>query len=115
MTALDRRVFLATTAATVATPTVLGAKECPTMDWITMSLEARNLAYNNVEHVGPDTARKKTEGWAAASKTLREQRSQHLDLAYGKGERNKWDLYPANDAKSPCFVHIHGGYWQRGS
>jgi hypothetical protein len=29
-----------------------------------MSLEARNLAYNNVEHVGPDNARKKTEGWA---------------------------------------------------
>src|SRR5262249_45081255 len=115
MTALDRRAFLATTAACVATPTALGAKECPTMDWITMSLEARNLAYNNVEHVGPENARKKTEGWAAASKTLREQRSQHLDLAYGNGERNKWDLYPANDPKAPCFVHIHGGYWQRGS
>src|SRR5262245_5694837 len=115
MTALDRRAFMATTAVCVATPTALGAKECPTMDWITMSLEARNLAYNNVEHVGPENARKKTEGWAAASKTLREQRSQHLDLAYGNGERNKWDLYPANDPKAPCFVHIHGGYWQRGS
>jgi hypothetical protein len=61
------------------------------------------------EHVGADNARKKTEGWAAASKTLREQRSQHLDLAYGNGERNKWDLYPASDPKAPCFVHIHGG------
>src|SRR5262249_13798814 len=39
----------------------------------------------------------------------------HLDLSYGNGERNKWDLYPANDPKAPCFVHIHGGYWQRGS
>src|SRR5258705_10904936 len=117
MTALDRRALLATTAASIAAPTVLGAKECPTasMDWITMSLEARNLAYNNVEHVGPENARKKTEGWAAASKTLREQRPMHLDLAYGNGERNKWDLYPANDPKAPCFVHIHGGYWQRGS
>src|SRR5438132_65794 len=86
----------------------LGAKQCPTagMDWITMSLEDRNLAYNNVEHVGPENARKKTEGWAAASKTLREQRPKHLDLAYGNGERNKWDLYPANDPKAPCFVHI---------
>src|SRR5437762_13638747 len=99
MTALDRRALLATTAASIAAPTVLGAKECPTagMDWITMSLQARNLAYNNVEHVGPDNARKKTETWAAASKTLREQCPQHLDLAYGNGERNKWDLYPAND------------------
>jgi arylformamidase len=117
MTALGRRAFMAATAASIAAPTALGAKECPTagMDWITMSLEDRNLAYNNVEHVGPENARKKTEGWAAASKTLREQRPKHLDLAYGNGERNKWDLYPANDPKAPCFVHIHGGYWQRGS
>jgi len=40
MTVLDRRVFMAATAISI------GAKECPTagMDWITMSLEARNLA-----------------------------------------------------------------------
>jgi hypothetical protein len=82
MTALGRRAFMAATAASIAVPTA-GAKECPTagMDWITMSLEDRNLAYNNVEHVGPENARKKTEGWAAASKTLREQRPKHLDLA----------------------------------
>src|SRR5258707_14706974 len=106
MTALDRRALLATTAASIAAPTVLGAKECPTasMDWITMSLEARNLAYNNVEHVGPENARKKTEGWAAASKTLREQRSQHLDLAYERGERNKWDLYPVSRQRSQGAV-----------
>jgi arylformamidase len=115
MTALDRRTLMAVTIAGIATPTTLGAKECPTMDWITMSLEARNLAYNNVEHVGPENARKKTEGWAAASQTLREQRPKHLDLSYGNRERTKWDLYPANDPKAPCFVHIHGGYWQRGS
>ena len=54
MTAIDRRAFMAATAASVAAPTALSAKECPTIDWITMSLEARNLAYNNVEHVGPD-------------------------------------------------------------
>ena len=85
------------------------------MDWQTMSLEARNLAYNNVAHVGPDVARKKTEEWAAASKSLREQRPQRLDLAYAPKERTKWDLYPASDPNAPCFVHIHGGYWQRGS
>jgi hypothetical protein len=46
MTAPDRRSFMAATAATIAAPVGLGAKECPTagMDWITMSLEARNLA-----------------------------------------------------------------------
>jgi arylformamidase len=85
------------------------------MDWTAMSPEARNLAYNNVAHVGPDFARRKTEGWAAASKALRERRPGHLDLAYAPGQRTKWDLYPATDPRAPCFVHIHGGYWQRGS
>jgi acetyl esterase/lipase len=88
---------------------------CGEMDWMTMSLEARNLAYNNVAQVGPDFARQKTESWAAASNTFREQRPKHLDLAYAPGERTKWDLYPAADARAACFVHIHGGYWQRGS
>jgi acetyl esterase/lipase len=88
---------------------------CGEMDWMTMSLEARNLAYNNVAHVGPDFARQKSESWAAASTSFRAQRPKHLDLAYAPGERTKWDLYPTADAKAPCFVHIHGGYWQRGS
>ena len=71
MMALDRRTLMAVTIAGIATPTALGAKECPPLDWITMSLEARNLAYNNVAHVGPENARKKTEDWTAASQTLR--------------------------------------------
>jgi hypothetical protein len=24
-------------------------------------------------------------------------------------------LYPATDPNAPCYVHVHGGYWQRGS
>ncbi len=117
MAALNRRAFVAATAAGITAPTVIGAKEVPNagMDWMNMSLEARNLAYNNGEHVGLDYARTKTESWIAASKALREKRPQHLDLAYAPGERTKWDLYPATDPKAPCFVHIHGGYWQRGS
>src|SRR6476661_7666167 len=114
---LNRRAFVAATAASVAAPTIARAKEGPAagMDWMTMSLEARNLAYFNVAHVGADFARQKTEHWTAASKDLRERRPKQLDLAYGPGERTKWDLYPAADPKAPCFVHIHGGYWQRGS
>ena len=85
------------------------------MDWMTMSLEARNLAFNNVAHVGAEVAQAKREEWTAASQALRARRPQHLDLAYAPAERTKWDLYPAADPKAPCFVHIHGGYWQRGS
>jgi acetyl esterase/lipase len=116
MTGFNRRSFMAATAAAVATPGVAGARECmKNYDWETMSLEARNLAFNNVAHVGPEFARMKTEAWAAASATLRAQRPQHLNLPYAQGERTKWDLYPASESKAPCFVHIHGGYWQRGS
>jgi arylformamidase len=113
---LDRRSFMAATAAAVVAPNVTDAKECTkSYDWETMSLEARNLAFNNVAHVGLEFAGKKTEEWAAASATLRAQRPQRLNLAYAQADRTKWDLYPASDPKAPCFVHIHGGYWQRGS
>src|SRR5262245_25127937 len=117
MIALNRRAFVAVTAAGVVAPALLSTRQgvAKGMDWMTMSLEARNLAFNNVAHVGPEFARNKTEGWAAASKAVRAQRSQHLDLAYAPGERTKWDLYAAADPSAPCLVHIHGGYWQRGS
>ena len=117
MAVLNRRAFLTVTAASAIAPTVSVAKgvAAKNMDWQTISLEARNLAFNNVAHVGPDFARQRTEAWAAASQILRAQRPQHLDLAYARGVRTKWDLYPAPDPKAPCYVHVHGGYWQRGS
>src|SRR5262249_45801465 len=116
MVVLNRRAFMAVTAAGVVAPAVIGAKAIVAkgMDWMTMSWEKRNLAFNNVAHVGLEFARKKTEGWAAASKAPRAQRPKHLDLAYAQADRTKWDLYPATDPKAPCYVHIHGGYWQRG-
>ena len=73
------------------------------------------MAFNNAAHVGFDFARMKTEEWDAASKALRMQRPKHLDLAYAQADRTKWDLYPGPNPKAPCYVHIHGGYWQRGS
>jgi arylformamidase len=54
-----------------------------------------------------------TEGFAEASARLRSQRSKHLDLAYGPGDRNKWDLFPGDNPQAPCLVFIHGGYWQQ--
>ncbi len=117
MAVVNRRAFMAATAAGVLAPSVVAAQELAPKrrDWMTMSLQERNLAFNNVAHVGPDFARQKTEEWAAASKVLRSQRPQHLDLAYAKSDRTRWDLYPAADPQAPCYVFIHGGYWQRGS
>lgn len=57
--------------------------------WITMSLAARNLAFNNVAHAGAEFVQKKNEGWLATSTALRTKRSQHLDLPYGTKERTK--------------------------
>ncbi|MFO1048216.1 MAG: alpha/beta hydrolase [Geminicoccaceae bacterium] len=85
------------------------------MDWMTMSLEARNLAFNNVAQVGAEVAQARREERNAASRALRAGRPGHLDLPYGGAERTRWDLYPAADPAAPCLVHIHGGYWQRGS
>jgi arylformamidase len=116
MTTFDRRSFMTATAAVVSAGTVAEARECTrTYDWETMSLDERNLAFNNVAQVTPEFAGKKTEEWTAATAKLREQHPQHLNLAYGPKERNKWDIYPASNPKAPCLVHIHGGYWQRGS
>src|SRR6185436_12151213 len=80
------------------------------MTWGTMTRAERDAAYNNGAAVG-DSA-EIIERWIAASATFRSQRPQHIDLPYGPGERNKWDLFPGADPNAPCLVWIHGGYWQ---
>src|SRR5436190_2105340 len=96
---LNRRNFMAATACSAVGSAVFDSmkSDAADMDWQTMSLEARNLAFNNVAHVGAEFARQKTEEWAAASQKLRMQHGRHLDLAYSPGSRTKWDLYPAAD------------------
>jgi arylformamidase len=36
-----------------------------------------------------------------------------LDVPYGRRPRARLDYFPAGTGKSPLFVFIHGGYWQR--
>jgi arylformamidase len=52
--------------------------------------------------------------WFAASAEYRTQKHGRLDLAYGSGERQRYDLFPGNADPRPLVVYIHGGYWQRG-
>jgi arylformamidase len=52
--------------------------------------------------------------WQAASVAYRRVARANLDQSYGPGERNRYDLYFAGDARAPLVVYIHGGYWQRG-
>lgn len=51
--------------------------------------------------------------WTEKSRALRAGRPSGMDIAYGPGERQKWDLLPAATPNAPCFVFIHGGYWQK--
>jgi acetyl esterase/lipase len=109
MDPIRRNILAMGAAATVvaAAPRVYAQH---VMAWETMSSAARDAAYNNGAAVSESA--QIIDGWMAASKRLREERPGHLDLAYGAGERNKWDLFPSADPKAPCLVWIHGGYWQ---
>lgn len=83
----------------------------PRDTWALLTQEARDLAYNNNAAV-PDCQVLIAER-VEASRLYRSTHATALDLPYGAGERQKWDLYPAAAADAPCLVFIHGGYWQR--
>jgi acetyl esterase/lipase len=82
------------------------------MDWGTLSRAERDAAYNNSAAV-PDSPAL-NEARIAASAAVRA-KGGVLDVPYGAGERQQWDLFPAARADAPCLVFIHGGYWQRNS
>jgi arylformamidase len=81
------------------------------MGMAALDLEAE---YNNQKRV-PEYVDIRAR-WAKASEALRKDAKSDLDLAYGKGTRNKYDLFRAasGGTNAPLVVYIHGGYWQRG-
>jgi arylformamidase len=79
--------------------------------WGLLSQAERDAAYNNTEHVADSAVLNAAR--EVASSVFRTTNSLHLDLRYGKRERNTWDLFPVADPDAPCIVFIHGGYWQR--
>jgi acetyl esterase/lipase len=116
MVSIHRRAFMAASAAAIAA-TDLGHAETsssmpaePKLGWSAMSHTERDAAYNNSIAV-PDSTQI-VDRWVADSADFRAKHAAHVDLAYGPGERNKWDLFPSENPKAPCLVFIHGGYWQ---
>ncbi len=81
------------------------------MDWGMMSRAERDAAYNNSAAVANSPALNAAR--IEASAQCRASWGGHLDLPYGPKERQCWDIFPATDPAAPCFVFIHGGYWQR--
>ena len=54
--------------------------------------------------------------WADASAATRSTLTAELDIAYGPGIRNRYDLFltPRRGTQVPLAIYIHGGVWQRG-
>lgn len=76
-----------------------------------LDLEAE---YNNRKRV-PEHVEIMTR-WAALSRQTREELADYKELAYGPGQRNRYDLFsaPRRGHSTPLVVYVHGGYWQRG-
>ena len=57
------------------------------------------------------------DAWAEPAKNYRavlvERGRARLDLVYGKGERNRFDLFLPESAPKGLVVFVHGGYWVR--
>jgi hypothetical protein len=81
--------------------------------WGLLSQAERDAAYNNPAAVADSPVLNAAR--EVASSAFRVAYGMHLDLRYGKRERNTWDLFPVSDPDAPCVVFIHGGYWQRNS
>jgi acetyl esterase/lipase len=81
--------------------------------WAFLSQAERDTAYNNTAHVADNPVLNAAR--ELASGAFRAANPNHLDLRYGRRERNTWDLFPQPNPDAPCIVFIHGGYWQRNS
>ncbi|MEZ5810436.1 MAG: alpha/beta hydrolase [Rhizobiaceae bacterium] len=72
-------------------------------------------AYNNGGHI----ARAETypPRWAAAAAAFRDEMTKagraELDIAYGEGERERFDLYRPDGPSKGLIVFVHGGYWMK--
>jgi acetyl esterase/lipase len=112
MVPIHRRAFVAGSAAAIMAADLAQADVSPEpkTGWADMSHAARDAAYNNGAAVANSTLI--IDRWVADSVAFRAKHPAHVDLAYGPGERNKWDLFPSDNPKAPCLVFIHGGYWQ---
>ncbi|MCJ2135786.1 alpha/beta hydrolase [Methylobacterium sp. J-026] len=83
----------------------------PRRRWAGLDPAARGACYDNNAAVADAAAQVAARN--AASATYRAAHPAGLDIAYAAGARTAFDLYPAADARAPCLVFIHGGYWQR--
>ena len=76
-----------------------------------MDRTALDAAYDNTAAV-KDSQDYRARWWDASA-AIRSEPGSRLDLRYGTRSRGTLDYFPSDATKSPLFVFIHGGYWQR--
>lgn len=52
------------------------------------------------------------ERWAAASAEAVRSQQCVLDVAYGAGDKERLDVFAAEEPNAPVMVFVHGGYWR---
>ena len=67
-------------------------------------------AYNNTTAVA--NSAEIVADWERRSASMAAAHPQHLDLRYGRRERNRLDYFAAPTPGAPVLIFIHGGYWQ---
>lgn len=77
-----------------------------------MDRPALDAAYNNTKAVAnfPELF---SQFQARSADLYRTAVHQH-DVAYGPGERERFDWFRCGIENAPVFIFIHGGYWQNG-
>jgi arylformamidase len=78
-------------------------------DWRAMSQKDRDRGLNNGEAVSGSADI--IADWERRSTQTRTRYPDHLDLRYGRRERNRIDFLKVRD-NGPTLLFIHGGYWQ---
>jgi arylformamidase len=91
----------------------LDDRQDPRERWASLGGLERDAAYDNNAAVRDSAVLIAQRN--AASAQFRRAHAACVDIPYGPLPRNRFDLFPGGDAKAPCLVFIHGGYWQRNS
>jgi len=72
-----------------------------------------DAAYNNAAAVADSAAR--VADWTARSAAFRQAHDRELNIAYGVGARQRFDVFRCGVKSAPMLAFIHGGWWQRNS
>ena len=72
--------------------------------WGRLSRARRDAAYNNTAAVADSAVLNAAR--EVASSVFRSTNPMHLDLRYGRRERNTWDLFPVGDPDAPWSTNL---------